>query len=52
LIAGEKTTDMNDGIKIAREVVKSEVPRNKLRELISSCGNVQKLDLIEKKFSL
>jgi anthranilate phosphoribosyltransferase len=52
LIAGEKTTDMNDGIKIAREVVKSEVPRNKLRELISSYGNVQKLDLIEKKFSL
>lgn len=52
LIAGEKTTDINDGIKIARELVKSEVPRNRLRELISSYGNIQKLDLIEKKFSL
>lgn len=52
LIAGEKTTDMNDGIKIARELVKSEVPKNRLRELISSYGNIQKLDLIEKKFSL
>jgi len=35
LIAGEKTTDINDGIKIARELVKSEVPRNRLRELIT-----------------
>ena len=52
LIAGEKTSDMNGGIKIARELVKSEGPRNKLRELISSYGNIQKLDLIEKKFSL
>ena len=52
LIAGEKTTDINDGIKIARELVKSEVPRNRLRELISTYGNIQKLDLIEKKFSL
>jgi anthranilate phosphoribosyltransferase len=52
LIAGEKTTDINDGIKIARELVKSEVPRNRLRELISSYGNIQKLDLVEKKFSL
>jgi anthranilate phosphoribosyltransferase len=52
LIAGEKTTDINDGIKIARELVKSEVPRIRLRELISCCGNVQKLDLLEEKFSL
>ena len=52
LIAGEKTTDINDGIKIARELVKSEIPRTRLRELISCCGNVQKLDLIEEKFSL
>lgn len=52
LIAGEKTTDINDGIKIARELVKSEVPRNRLRELISCYGNIQKLDLVEKKFSL
>ena len=52
LIAGEKTTDINDGIKIARELVKSEVPRNRLRELITTYGNIQKLDLIEKKFSL
>ncbi len=52
LIAGEKTTDINDGIKMARELVKSEIPRTRLRELISSCGNVQKLDLIEEKFSL
>ena len=52
LIAGEKTTDINDGIKIARELVKSEIPRTRLRELISCCGNVQKLDLIDEKFSL
>ena len=52
LIAGEKTTDINDGIKIARELVKSEVPRNRLHELISSYGNIQKLDLVEKKFWL
>ena len=52
LIAGEKTTDINDGIKIARELVKSEVPRNRLHELISSYGNIQKLDLVEKKFLL
>jgi anthranilate phosphoribosyltransferase len=52
LIAGEKTTDINDGIKIARELVKSEVPRNRLRELISCYGNIQKLDLVEKKFWL
>jgi len=52
LIAGEKTTDINDGIRIARELVKSEVPRSRLRELISSCGNVQKLDIVEEKFSL
>jgi anthranilate phosphoribosyltransferase len=52
LIAGEKTTDINDGIKIARELVKSEVPRNRLHELISSYGNIQKLDLVEKTFSL
>jgi anthranilate phosphoribosyltransferase len=52
LIAGDKTTDINDGIKIARELVKSEVPRMRLRELISTCGNVQKLDLMEEKFSL
>lgn len=52
LIAGEKTADINDGIKIAQELVKSEVPRSRLRELISSCGNVHKLDIVEEKFSL
>lgn len=52
LIAGERATDMNEGIKIARDLVKSEVPRTKLRELISSYGNIQKLDNIEKRYSL
>jgi anthranilate phosphoribosyltransferase len=52
LMAGEKASDLNEGIKIARELVKSETPRTKLRELISSCGNIQKLDDIEKEFSL
>jgi anthranilate phosphoribosyltransferase len=52
LMAGEKASDLNEGIKIARELVKSETPRIKLRELISSCGNIQKLDDIEKEFSL
>jgi anthranilate phosphoribosyltransferase len=51
LIAGERASDLNDGIKIARELVKSEAPRNKLRELISTYGNIQKLDHIEKEFS-
>lgn len=51
LIAGERASDLNEGIKIARELVKSEAPRNKLRELISTCGNIQKLDHIEKEFS-
>lgn len=52
LMAGEKATDLNDGIKIARELVKSGAPRTKLRELISSYGNIQKLNEIEKEFSL
>ncbi|HJU78875.1 MAG TPA: anthranilate phosphoribosyltransferase [Nitrososphaeraceae archaeon] len=52
LIAGERATDMNEGIKITRELVKSEAPRTKLRELISSYGNIQKLDDIEKQYSL
>jgi anthranilate phosphoribosyltransferase len=52
LIAGEKASDLNEGIKIARDLVKSETPRTKLRELISTYGNIQKLDLTEKKFSL
>jgi anthranilate phosphoribosyltransferase len=52
LIAGEKTSDINDGIKIARDLVKSELPRTKLRELISCCGNIEKFNLIEKKFSI
>jgi anthranilate phosphoribosyltransferase len=52
LIAGEKAENMNDGIKIARELIKSEVPKTKLRELISSCGNIQKLNIVEKKLSL
>ncbi len=52
LIAGERASDMNEGIKIARELVKSEAPRTKLRELISSCGNIQKLDHVEKEFSI
>ena len=51
LIAGERASDLNEGIKIARELVKSEAPRNKLRELISTYGNIQKLDHIEKEFS-
>jgi anthranilate phosphoribosyltransferase len=52
LIAGGKVTEINDGIKMARELVKSEVPKTKLRELISCCGNVQKLHILEEKFSL
>jgi anthranilate phosphoribosyltransferase len=52
LIAGEKVTEINQGIKMARELVKSEIPKTKLRELISFCGNVQKLDILEEKFSL
>jgi anthranilate phosphoribosyltransferase len=52
LVAGEKASDISDGIKIARELVKSELPKYRLRELISSCGNVQKLDTLEEKFSL
>jgi anthranilate phosphoribosyltransferase len=52
LMAGERASDLNEGIKIARELVKSEAPRTKLRELISTYGNIQKLDLTEKKFSL
>ena len=52
LVAGEKASDISDGIKIARELVKSKVPQIKLRELVSLCGNVQKLDILEEKFSL
>ena len=52
LIAGGKVTEINEGIKMARELVKSEIPKTKLRELISFCGNVQKLDILEEKFSL
>lgn len=52
LIAGGKVTEINDGIKMARELIKSEVPKTKLRELISCCGNVRKLDILEEKFSL
>ena len=52
LIAGGKVSEINDGIKMARELVKSEEPKTKLRELISCCGNVQKLDILEEKFSL
>ena len=52
LIAGGKVTEINDGIKMARELVKSEVPKTKLRELISCCGNVWKLDSLEEKFTL
>jgi anthranilate phosphoribosyltransferase len=52
LIAGEKASDMNEGITIAREIVKSGAPITKLRELISSYGNIQKLDNLEKQYSL
>jgi anthranilate phosphoribosyltransferase len=52
LIAGERAADLNEGIKITRELIKSEAPRTKLRELISSYGNIKKLNQIEKKFSL
>ncbi len=52
LIAGGKASDMNEGIKIAREIVKSEASRTKLRDLISSYGNIQKLNLVEKEFSI
>jgi len=52
LIAGERASDLNEGIKIARELVKSEAPRNKLRELISTYGNIQKLNHAEKEFSI
>ena len=52
LIAGGKAEDIDDGIKIARELIKSEIPKIKLRELISSCGNIQKLHFVEKKLSL
>ena len=52
LIAGERASDLNEGIKIARELVKSEAPRTKLRELISLYGNIKKLDHLEKEFSL
>ncbi|HSA73084.1 MAG TPA: anthranilate phosphoribosyltransferase [Nitrososphaeraceae archaeon] len=52
LIAGGKVTEINDGIKMARELIKSELPKTKLRELISCCGNVRKLDILEEKFSL
>lgn len=52
LMAGERAIDMNEGIKIARELIKSEAPITKLRELISSYGNIQKLDNLEKQYSL
>ena len=52
LIAGERASDLNEGIKMARELVKSEAPRTKLRELISSYGNIKKLNELEKEFSL
>jgi anthranilate phosphoribosyltransferase len=52
LIAGEKASDMNEGITIAREIVKSGAPRTKLRELISCYGNIEKLNHVEKEFSI
>ena len=52
LMAGERASNLNEGIRIARELVKSEAPRTKLRELISSYGNIQKLNDVEKEFSL
>ena len=52
LIAGERAIDLNEGIRIARELMKSGAARTKLRELVSAYGNIQKLDHIEKEFSL
>ena len=52
LIAGERAIDLNEGIRIARELMKSGAARTKLRELVSVYGNIQKLDHIEKEFSL
>ena len=52
LIAGERAIDLNEGIRIARELIKSGAARTKLRELVSVYGNIQKLDHIEKEFSL
>jgi anthranilate phosphoribosyltransferase len=52
LMVGDKVDTMDEGIEMARSAVKSGAPKAKLRELIELCGNIEKLEELEKMYNL
>ncbi len=52
LKVGDKVDTIEEGIIMAKSAFKSGAPRAKLRELIELCGNIDKLEQLEKKFGL
>src|ERR687887_604253 len=52
LVIGKVARDFKEGVQIARSAIKEGKPQKKLLQLIQSCGNSEKLEKAEKKFSL
>jgi len=52
LLVAEKVDSIKDGIDMARNSLRSAAPKIKLRQMINHCGNLERLEDIEKRFGL
>lgn len=52
LMVGDKVDTIEEGIEMARSAVRSGAPKAKLRELVDLCGNIDKLEQLEKIYNL
>jgi anthranilate phosphoribosyltransferase len=52
LVVGKIASNLKEGVEFARDTIKSGKARDKLSQMIRYCGDLEKLEEAEKKFSL
>ncbi|HEY7507658.1 MAG TPA: anthranilate phosphoribosyltransferase [Nitrososphaera sp.] len=50
LMVGKVVNDLRDGIEVARHAIKTGRAREKLRQMVSECGNKETLEKAEEKY--
>jgi anthranilate phosphoribosyltransferase len=52
LVVGKIVSNLKEGVEFARDAIKSGKARDKLSQMIRYCGDLEKLEEAEKRFSL
>jgi anthranilate phosphoribosyltransferase len=52
LVVGKIASNLKEGVEFAREAIKSGKARDKLSQMVRYCGDLEKLEEAEKRFSL